>query len=253
VDLSGVSTIVTGGASGLGAATARALAAAGAQVAIIDVDGAGGAAVAAEVGAVAHAVDVTDETAVRAALGQIAAAHGPARIVVSCAGVGRAARIIDRDGAMPLADFSRTIAVNLIGTFNVLRLSALAMQALPALRDDERGVIVMTASIAAFEGQMGQAAYAASKGGVASLTLPAAREFARHGIRVVSIAPGLFATPMLAALPDPVRQSLVSAVPFPHRLGAPEEFARLVLHVVDNPMLNGVTLRLDGALRLAAG
>ena len=186
-----------------------------------------------------------------AAIAEAREKHGPARILVNCAGVGPAKRIVGRDGPMPLADFERVIAINLIGTFNMLRLAAADMAPLPPLEDGERGVIVSTASVAAFEGQIGQAAYASSKGGVAALTMPAAREFAQMGVRVLAIAPGIFATPMLRALPQDVQDSLGASVPFPKRLGAPSEFAELVLHCVRNGYLNGEVIRLDGALRMA--
>ena len=195
--------------------------------------------------------DVADAASAEAAMAEAIAANGPPRLLVNCAGIGPAARIIGRDGAMPLAAFARVININLIGTFNLLRLAADAMSKADPDLHNERGVIINTASIAAYEGQVGQAAYAASKGGVASLTLPAARELARHGIRVVTIAPGIFRTPMLEALPDDIKASLGASVPFPPRLGEPGEYAALVLHIVANGMLNGETIRLDGALRMA--
>ena len=197
------------------------------------------------------ACDVADAASAEAALAEARAAHGVERVLVNCAGIGTAGRIVGRDGPLALEAFARVIRVNLIGTFNMLRLSAAAMSALEPLEDGERGVIVNTASIAAFEGQVGQAAYAASKGGVASLTLPAARELARAGVRVVTIAPGLFQTPMVAGLPPEVQQSLGASVPYPPRLGRPEEFAGLVEHVVENQYLNGEVIRLDGGLRMA--
>jgi NAD(P)-dependent dehydrogenase (short-subunit alcohol dehydrogenase family) len=177
--------------------------------------------------------------------------HGPARIVVHCAGIGGAKRIVGRDGPMPLGDFERTVRVNLVGTFNVLRVSAAEMSKAEPLADGERGVFVATASVAAYDGQIGQAAYAASKGGIVALTLPAARELAQFGVRVVTIAPGLFLTPLLAELPAEAQQSLAASIPFPKRLGDPDEFARLALAIVDNPTLNGEVIRLDGALRMA--
>ena len=189
--------------------------------------------------------------AMTAAIGEANGKHGPARILVNCAGVGPAKRIVGRDGPMPLADFERVIKINLIGTFNALRLAAADMQGLSPLEDGERGVIISTASVAAYEGQVGQAAYAASKGGVVALTLPAAREFAQFGIRVLAIAPGIFGTPMLRALPQEAQDSLGAAVPFPKRLGEPREFAALVLHCIHNAYLNGEVIRLDGALRMA--
>lgn len=246
------SAIVTGGGSGLGAATVRALAAAGARVAVLDIDAGRAAAVAAEVGGLALAADVGCEAAVAGALAAAAAGHGPPAIVVNCAGIGRAGRIVGRAGPLPLAEFEAHLRVNLIGTFNVLRLAAAAMLGVPAGSGEERGVVINTASVAAFEGQTGQAAYAASKGGVVALTLPAARELGRHGIRVVTIAPGVFATPMLAPLPADARDALARATPFPAAIGAPTDFARLVLEIIANPMLNGCVIRLDGGLRLPA-
>jgi NAD(P)-dependent dehydrogenase (short-subunit alcohol dehydrogenase family) len=247
----GQAALVTGGGSGLGAATAVRLAARGAKVALLDINLAAAEAVAATCGGLAIACDVADADAMAAALARARAAHGPARILINCAGVGPAKRIVGRDGAMPLADFARVIQVNLIGTFNALRLAAADMQALDPLEDGERGVIVSTASVAAYEGQIGQAAYAASKGGVLALTLPAARELAQFGIRVNAIAPGIFATPMLMGMPDEVQQSLAASVPFPKRLGRPEQYADLVLHILENRYINGETIRLDGALRMA--
>ena len=251
MDIKGHSAIVTGGASGLGAATARALSGAGAKVAIFDVNERAAADVAGEIGGLAVACDVSDAASAETAVKKAAAAHGPARVLVNCAGIGPAKRIVGRDGPMPLADFERVIRINLIGSFNCLRLAAAGMQALEPLADGERGVIVSTASVAAFEGQIGQAAYAASKGGVAALTMPAARELAQFGIRVLAIAPGIFGTPMLHALPQEAQDSLGASVPFPKRLGEPREFAELALHIVRNGYLNGEVIRLDGALRMA--
>jgi len=251
MDIKGQAAIVTGGASGLGAATARALAAAGAKVAVFDVNEKAAAAVAADIKGVAVTCDVADAGSAEAAIKSAAAAHGPARILINCAGVGPAKRILGRDGVMPLEDYERVIRINLIGTFNMLRLAAAAMQPLPPFADGERGVIVSTASVAAFEGQIGQAAYSSSKGGVAALTMPAARELAQFGIRVLAIAPGIFGTPMLKALPQEVQDSLGASVPFPKRLGNPEEFAALALHMIGNGYLNGEVVRLDGALRMA--
>lgn len=251
MDIKGHAALVTGGASGLGAATARTLAAAGAKVAILDVNEKAAAAMAADLNGVAVPCDVADAASGEAAVKQAAQAHGPARILVNCAGIGPAKRIVGRDGPMPLADYERVIRINLIGTFNMMRLAGAAMQALDPLADDERGVIVSTASIAAFEGQVGQAAYASSKGGVAALTMPAAREFSQFGIRVMAIAPGIFATPMLTALPQETQDSLGASVPSPKRLGQPAEFAALVLHIIHNGYLNGEVIRLDGALRMA--
>lgn len=243
--------LVTGGGSGLGAATARALAGAGAKVAILDIDAARAQQVAAEIGGLALACDVADAASAEAAVAAAKAAQGAARILVNCAGIAPPGRIVGRDGPLPLADFARVITINLIGSFNLMRLAAAGMMALAPLDDGERGVIVSTASVAAYEGQIGQAAYAASKGGIVALTLPAAREFARVGIRVNAIAPGLFNTPLMAGLPPAAQESLAASVPFPARLGTPEEYARLVLAILDNPMLNGETIRLDGALRMA--
>jgi NAD(P)-dependent dehydrogenase (short-subunit alcohol dehydrogenase family) len=251
MDIRGHSALVTGGGSGLGAATARLLAEAGAKVAVLDVNDKAAAEVAIDINGIAIHCDVTDSAATEKALAKAAADHGPARIVVSCAGVGPAKRIVGRDGPMPLADFARVIDINLIGTFNVMRLAAAAIQALDPLQDGERGVIVCTASVAAYEGQIGQSAYAASKAGVVGLVLPAAREFAQFGIRVNGIAPGIFTTPMLHALPDAAQQSLAAAVPFPKLLGQPPQFAALVRHMIENRYLNGEVVRLDGALRLA--
>jgi NAD(P)-dependent dehydrogenase (short-subunit alcohol dehydrogenase family) len=228
------------------------LAAKGVKVAILDRDAASGAQVAADVGGVFCATDVTDPASVAAALAQAAAAHGAARIVVNCAGVAPAARTVDREGrAHDAALFARVVGVNLLGTFNVASQAAAAMAALEPLGEDsERGVIVNTASVAAMEGQIGQIAYAASKGGVAAMTLPMARDLAKSGIRVMTIAPGLFLTPMLEALPQEAQASLGAQVPFPARLGDPGEFAALVMQIVENPMLNGTLIRLDGAIRM---
>ena len=251
MEIKGQAAIVTGGASGLGAATARALAAAGAKVAVFDLNEAGAASVAKDIGGIAVACDVSSAAGASAAIETAKTVHGPARVLVNCAGIGPAKRIVGRDGPMPLEDFERVIRINLIGSFNMMRLVAANMQAAEPLADGERGVIVSTASVAAFEGQIGQSAYASSKGGVAALTLPAAREFAQFGIRVLAIAPGIFATPMLTALPQESQDSLGASVPFPKRLGAPREYAALVLHCIHNGYLNGEVIRLDGALRMA--
>jgi NAD(P)-dependent dehydrogenase (short-subunit alcohol dehydrogenase family) len=252
MNIAGHAAIVTGGGSGLGAAAARALAAAGARVAVLDLDGGAAERVAGEVGGRAWALDVADAAAAEAAVRAVEGEMGGPRLLVNCAGVAPAARIVGRDGPVALDAFERVVRVNLVGTFNMLRLAAAAMARLePVGENGERGVVVNTASVAAFEGQVGQAAYAASKGGVASLTLPAARELAGSGVRVVAVAPGLFGTPMLSGMPEKVREGLSQTVPFPRRFGRPEEFAALVLHVVANPMLNGCVLRLDGALRMA--
>jgi NAD(P)-dependent dehydrogenase (short-subunit alcohol dehydrogenase family) len=250
MDLDGQAAIVTGGGSGLGAATTFRLAAAGCRVTVLDLNGEAAEAVARQVGGASAACDVGDAASAEAAFAAARAAHGPVRLLVNCAGVAPAGRIVGRGGPMQLADFERVIRVNLIGTFNMLRLAAAEMSALGPMEDGERGVIVNTASIAGFEGQVGQAAYAASKAGVIGLTLQAARELARYGVRVVTIAPGLMWTPMLDAMPEEVRQTLGTAVPFPSRLGMPEEFASLALHVATNRYLNGETIRLDGALRM---
>ncbi|MCX7296725.1 MAG: SDR family NAD(P)-dependent oxidoreductase [Hyphomicrobiales bacterium] len=251
MELKGQAAIVTGGASGLGAATARALAAAGAKVTVFDINEAGAASVARDIGGVGIGCDVASADGAKAGIEKAKAAHGAARILVNCAGVGPAKRIVGRDGPQPLEDFERVIRINLIGTFNMMRLVAADMQTVEPFADGERGVIVSTASIAAFEGQIGQAAYASSKGGVAALTIPAARELAQFGIRVLAIAPGIFATPMLTALPQETQDSLGASVPFPKRLGRPSEYAALVLHCIHNGYLNGEVIRLDGALRMA--
>jgi NAD(P)-dependent dehydrogenase (short-subunit alcohol dehydrogenase family) len=251
VDIAGRTVLVTGGGSGLGAATARMVVANGGSVVLADVDREGGARVAAELGERARFVpsDVTDEAAVRDAVA--AAGGGGLAVAVNCAGIATAERVLGRDGPHSLARFTAAVQVNLVGTFNVTRLAAEAMAGNEPLADGERGVIVNTASVAAFEGQIGQAAYAASKAGVAGMTLPIARELARHGIRVVTVAPGIFDTPMLAAMSDQVRASLGAQVPFPSRLGRPDEYAALVRHVIENRMLNGEVIRLDGAIRMA--
>jgi NAD(P)-dependent dehydrogenase (short-subunit alcohol dehydrogenase family) len=251
MDIKGQAVIVTGGASGLGAATSRALAAAGAKVAVLDLNEAGAMSLAKDIGGIGIACDVASADGAAAAVEKAKAAHGVARALINCAGIGPPKRIVGRDGPMPLADFERVIKVNLIGTFNMMRLAAADMQTAEPLAGDERGVIVSTASIAAFEGQIGQSAYASSKGGVAALTLPAAREFAQFGIRVLAIAPGIFHTPMLSGLPQETQDSLGASIPFPKRLGSPSEYAALVLHCVHNGYLNGEVIRLDGALRMA--
>jgi len=251
MDPKGHAAIVTGAASGLGAETASALAKAGAKVACLDVNLDGATQVANKIGGIAVHCDVTSADGAVAAVKQARDKHGPARILVNCAGIGPAKRMVGRDGPMPLAEFERAIQINLVGTFNMMRLVAAAMQPLEAFADGERGVIVSTASVAAFEGQIGQAAYAASKGGVAALTMPAAREFAQFGIRANAIAPGIFHTPMLMALPEEAQKSLAAAVPFPKLLGRPEQFAALVRHIIENTYINGEVIRLDGALRMA--
>jgi len=247
----GHAALVTGGGSGLGAAAAAKLVARGAKVALLDINIDAAKKVAARIGALALRCDVTQGESMAAAIGQARATHGAARILVNCAGVGPAKRIVGRDGPMPLDDFARVININLIGTFNLMRLAAADMQNLDPMTDGERGVIVSTASVAAFDGQIGQPAYAASKGGVAALTLPAARELSQFGIRVMTIAPGIFGTPMLRALPQAAQDSLGASVPFPKRLGEPREYAELVLFIVRSGYLNGEVIRLDGALRMA--
>jgi NAD(P)-dependent dehydrogenase (short-subunit alcohol dehydrogenase family) len=251
MDIRGHAAIVTGGASGLGAATARMLAEAGAKVAIFDVNEKAAAEVAIDINGIALHCDVTNSETTERAIASAAADHGAARIVINCAGVGPAKRIVGRDGPMPLDEFARVVEINLVGTFNVLRLAAAGMQALQPLQDGERGIVICTASVAAYEGQIGQAAYAASKGGVVALIMPAAREFAQFGIRVNAIAPGIFSTPMLHALPEAAQQSLAASVPFPKLLGQPPQYASLVRHMIENRYLNGEVVRLDGALRMA--
>ncbi len=250
--IQGQAALVTGGGSGLGEATARALAAQGARVAVLDVNADQARHVAAQIGGIACPCDITDSASLQAAMDQAAATHGPARILMNIAGIGTAKRVVGKDGqAAPLEDFVRVIQVNLIGTYNASRLFAAACAKLDALSDGERGVMVFTASVAAFDGQVGQQAYSASKAGVAGMTLPMARDLAQHGIRVCTIAPGLFATPLLKSLPEAVQASLAASIPFPPRLGQPSEFADLALHIVTNGHLNGEVIRLDGALRMA--
>jgi len=251
MQIEGRAAIVTGGASGLGLATGEMLSGAGARVALLDIDGARAAEAAGRIGGIGVQCDVGDAAAAEHALAMARDAHGPAAILVNCAGIATAKRIVGRDGPMQLAEFDLVIRVNLIGTFNLLRLAAADMTGLEPNAGGERGVIVNTASVAAFDGQIGQAAYASSKGGIAALTLPAARELARYGIRVMTIAPGIFETPMLRGLPEAVQHALGESVPFPKRLGRPEEYALLVRQILDNPMLNGETIRLDGAIRMA--
>jgi NAD(P)-dependent dehydrogenase (short-subunit alcohol dehydrogenase family) len=246
MQLNGIGALVAGGASGLGEATARALAARGARVTVADLNEERGEALAGEIGGAFVQADVTDEAQVQAAVDAV----DGLRVAISCAGIGWAERTVGKEGPAALQPFETVVRVNLIGTFNVLRLAATAMAAGEPDDEGERGVVVMTASIAAFDGQIGQTAYAASKGGVAGLTLPAARDLARLGIRVCTIAPGLFDTPLLAALPQEARDALGAQIPFPSRLGKPEEYAALACHVAENTMLNGEVLRLDGALRM---
>ena len=251
MNLDGQSAIVTGAASGMGAATAAHLAARGARVALMDVNEAALAESAESCGGIALSCDVTDAASMESAVARAVKEIGAPRILVNCAGIAPAARIVGRGGPMDLDAFRKVIEVNLVGSFNAMRVVAAAMMALDPVGDDgERGVIVCTASVAAFDGQIGQAAYAASKGGIVALTLPAAREFARHGIRVMTIAPGLVATPMLLGMPQEVQDSLAASVPFPKRFGRAEEFAALVEHIVTNTMLNGEVIRLDGAIRM---
>jgi NAD(P)-dependent dehydrogenase (short-subunit alcohol dehydrogenase family) len=250
--IEGQAALVTGGASGLGEATARELARLGAKVAVLDVNLAQAEKVASEIGGVACQCDITSTDSLSAALAKAAQTHGAARILMNIAGIGSAKRVVQKDGtAAPLEDFARVINVNLIGTYNASRLFAAECAKLSPLEDGERGVMMFTASVAAFDGQVGQQAYSASKGGLVGMTLPMARDLAQHGIRVCTVAPGLFATPLMRQLPEAVQQSLAASIPFPPRLGKPEEFAQLACHIVTNTHLNGETIRLDGALRMA--
>lgn len=259
MNIQGQSALVTGAASGLGEATARELARLGAKVAVLDVNMALAEKVAADINAqaghgsaVACQCDITNTESVNAALAKATAAHGPARMLMNVAGIGSAKRIVQKDGsAAPLEDFVRVVNVNLIGAYNVSRLFAAACAKLEPLADGERGVMMFTASVAAFDGQVGQQAYSASKGGLVGMTLPMARDLAQHGIRVCTVAPGLFATPLMQQLPEAVQASLAASIPFPQRLGKPEEFAQLAAHIVSNGHLNGEVIRLDGALRMA--
>ena len=259
MNIQGQAALVTGGASGLGEATARELARLGARVAVLDVNIALAEKVAAEINAElgdGHAVacecDITSTDSVTAALAKAAAAHGPARILMNIAGIGSAKRVVSKDGsAAPLEDFARVINVNLVGSYNISRLFAAECVKLAPLEDGERGVMMFTASVAAFDGQVGQQAYSASKGGLVGMTLPMARDLAQHGIRVCTVAPGLFATPLMKQLPEAVQASLAASIPFPPRLGKPQEFAQLACHIVTNGHLNGEVIRLDGALRMA--
>ncbi len=243
--------LITGGGSGLGAATAKLLAHLGAKVAVLDVNIDAANAIAKEINGNAFQCNVSDAQQVEEIIAQIKNQIGDIRICVNCAGIAPAKRIVGKEGAMPLADFNQVIQINLIGTFNVMRVTANAMSQSSVVNENgERGVIINTASVAAFEGQIGQAAYSASKGGVVSLTLPAARELSRFGIRVMTIAPGLMATPMLLKMPEEVQKNLANSIPFPKRLGKPEEYAQLVEHIIGNTMLNGSVIRLDGAIRM---
>ncbi len=257
--IEGHSALVTGGGSGLGEATARELARLGARVAVLDVNLANAQRVADDINAthgagraLALACDITNTDSLQAALAAATAAHGPARMLMNIAGIGSAKRVVGKDGnAAPLEDFVKVINVNLVGSYNASRLFAAACAKLEPLDGGERGVMLFTASVAAFDGQVGQQAYSASKGGLVGMTLPMARDLAQHGIRVCTIAPGLFATPLMKTLPEPVQASLAASIPFPPRLGQPEEFAQLAAHIVTNGHLNGEVIRLDGALRMA--
>jgi NAD(P)-dependent dehydrogenase (short-subunit alcohol dehydrogenase family) len=251
MDVKGQAAVVTGGASGLGAATARLLAKKGAKVALFDLNEEKGLAVAKEIGGTFHKVEVSGEDSVKAGFAAAKAAHGPARILINCAGIGTAGRIVGRDGPLDLAKFTRVINVNLIGTFNVTRLfGAEATQLEPVTKDGERGVVVMTASVAAFEGQIGQVAYSASKGGIVGMTVPIARDFAARGVRICTIAPGVILTPLADNLSPEALKALNESVPFPQRMGHDTEYADLALHICENGYLNGETIRLDGALRM---
>jgi NAD(P)-dependent dehydrogenase (short-subunit alcohol dehydrogenase family) len=251
MDVKGQSAIVTGAGSGIGADVARHLAKAGAKVAVLDVNTAGAEAVAKEIGGAAFECDVSKAASAEAAVAAATKAIGPSRILINVAGILIPGRVIGKDGPLPLEKFSKVIEVNLIGTFNMMRLAAAEMAKLEPLADGERGVIISTSSVAAYEGQIGQAAYAASKAGIVGLTLPVARDLARSGIRVLAIAPGLIATPMMLNLPPDIQKSLGDSVPFPSRLGHAHEFSRLALHLIENTLMNGEVIRLDGALRLA--
>ena len=252
MEVKGLSAIVTGGGSGMGAETARFLARSGARVAVLDINKKNVEEVAKEIGGIGIECDVSNEKSSKAAIKKAFEAHGDIRILVNCAGVAPGQRIVGREGPHDLDLFSKVISVNLIGSFNMLRLCAAKMSTLEPLNDTgEQGVIINTASVAAYEGQIGQAAYSASKGGIVGMTIPAARELAKFGIRVVTIAPGLIGTPMLLNMPQEVQDSLIATTLFPKRLGLPEEYAKLAMHIIDNPMINGETIRLDGAIRLA--
>lgn len=259
MDIQGLAALVTGGGSGLGEATARELARLGGKVAVLDINLANAEKVAGSIraahgpdAALACHCDITDSASVQAALDKAAAAHGPARILMNIAGIGSARRIVAKDGTpAPLEDFAKVVTINLVGSYNVSRLFAAACARLAPLEDGQRGVMVFTASVAAFDGQVGQQAYSASKAGLAGMTLPMARDLAQHGIRVCTVAPGLFATPLMAQLPEAVQASLAASIPFPPRLGKPQEFAQLAVHIVNNDHLNGEVIRLDGALRMA--
>jgi NAD(P)-dependent dehydrogenase (short-subunit alcohol dehydrogenase family) len=252
MNIQGTAALVTGGGSGLGEATARELARLGAHVAVLDLNLDNAQRVANDIGGIAVSCNVSDPQSMEQAIATASAAHGPARILMQIAGIGTAKRVVGKDGhAAPLEDFAKVINVNLIGTYNAARLFAAACAKLDPMEDGARGVMVFTASVAAYDGQVGQQAYSASKAGVVGMTLPMARDLAQHGIRVCTIAPGLFSTPLMKTLPEPVQQSLAASIPFPSRLGKPEEFAELAVHIVQNNHLNGETIRLDGALRMA--
>ena len=252
MQINGQAALVTGGGSGLGEATARELARLGAKVAVLDLNLDNAKKVAADINGLAIQCDVSSGDSMQSAIEQASAAHGPARILMQIAGIGSAKRVVGKDGsAAPLEDFIKVVNVNLIGTYNAARLFAAAAAKLDPLQDGERGLMVFTASVAAFDGQVGQEAYSASKGGVVGMTLPLARDLAQWGVRVCTIAPGIFATPLLKQLPEPVQQSLAASIPFPKRLGDPDEFASMALEIVRNGHLNGEVIRLDGALRMA--
>lgn len=250
MDIKNTAALITGGASGMGAATARLLSKLGAKVALLDLNVSEAEKIATEISGIALECDVTKPESVEKAIATAQAKHGAARICINCAGIVHAKRMVGKDGPMPIAEFERVILINLIGTYNVMSLAATAMIPLQTV-GEERGIIINTASIAAYEGQEGQTAYSASKGGVVALTLPVARELARFGIRVMTIAPGLVDTPMFSKITPEARESLYASVPFPHRLAKPEEFAHLAQHIIENAMLNGEVIRLDGALRMA--
>jgi len=250
MQLKDISVLVTGGGSGLGAATARAMAAKGAKVAVLDMNKDGAEAVAKEIKGIALTGDVSEEAPVKDAIAKAEAAHGAVRVLVNCAGIGSAMKTVSKTGAYPLDQFNKVIKVNLIGSFNCIRLVAERMQSAATI-GEERGVIINTASVAAYDGQIGQVAYSASKGGIVGLTLPVARDLASLNIRVMTIAPGLFLTPLLKGLPQEAQDSLGKQVPHPARLGDPSEYAALAVHIVENPMLNGEVIRLDGAIRMA--
>jgi NAD(P)-dependent dehydrogenase (short-subunit alcohol dehydrogenase family) len=253
MEIKNTAAIITGGASGMGAATARILAKAGAKVALLDINQEHAQKIANEIGGIAFACDVTNAESVAAAIKAAAEKHGPARICVNCAGIVHSRRMINKEGPMPLDEFNRVIQINLIGTYNVMRLAAADMIPLPALGESkERGIIINTASVAAYEGQIGQTAYSSSKGAIVGLTLPAARELAQFGIRVMTIAPGLVDTPMFDKIPPEARASLAEMVPFPKRLAHPEEYGKLAMHIIENEMLNGEVIRMDGAIRMQA-